>query len=369
LANSIKNYIAIIAILFILISVPIISETAYAEKKIPNEKISKDKVPHLSPKAKIIEHGGLVAIAIPLYTTADDPANHIVGAGGDLDGVGDLTLNRIDGTFGCSGSLLITGMHVLTAAHCVTDNFGNFNLLSASITFEGDYSIETIGVDVANSSVHPKFDGDFIKGNDLAILKLVSTASSDITRYDIDRNSNDDVGSIAQKVGYGAFGTGNTGWTDFDDNKRQGLNLYDDVADTMLKALGLKPGKDFVRGSVLQYDFDNGLAENDAFGFFFGKSNLGLVNDEVASAPGDSGGPSYTSGVITGVTSYGITLQFVGGATSDITPGIDSSFGEFAGDTRVSKYADYIDGVLGGGIGGDPPGAKCPPGKEKKNLC
>jgi len=347
LNRAIGRYVPILVMLLILTSIPYLLDSAYAEKKIPKDKADL-KEPH--GKVRIIEYEGLRAIAIPLYTTVDNPSNHIVSPGGNLDGVAKIILTRTDGIFLCSGGLLTTGMHVLTAAHCVTDDFGNFNLVSSTVTFEGDFGTETLNVDVANSAVHPKYDGDFIKGNDIAVLKLVTTASVDITRYDIDRNSSDDVGTIADdKSGYGMSGTGNTGATFFDGNKRTGQNLYDDVADTMLKALGLKPKKDFVRGSVLQYDFDNGIPANDAFGFFFGKSDLGLGTAEVSSALGDSGGPSQQAGVITGVTSYGITLTFVGGATSDVTPGVvDSSFGEFSGDTRVSKYADFIDGITGG---------------------
>jgi len=143
----------------------------------------------------------------------------------------------------------------------------------------------------------------------------------------------------------------------------------------MYLALGLKANKDFVRGGVLQYDFDNGDPDNDAFGFFLSNPNTGLGNDEVSSAPGDSGGPSQNANVITGVTSYGLTLTFTnGGGTSDVTPGVvDSSFGEFSGDSRVSKYTKFIDGITGAGgdDGGTDPGPteKCNPGKHRKGLC
>ena len=62
----------------------------------------------------------------------------------------------------------------------------------------------------------------------------------------------------------------------------------------MLKALSLRGGRDFVRHSVLQYDFDDGR-------------------------------------------------------TSDTTPEIiDSSIGEFADDTHVAICASWIDSVTGG---------------------
>jgi len=123
--------------------------------------------------------------------------------------------------------------------------------------------------------------------------------------------------------------------------------MYDDVADVWLKAVNLKQGKDFVKGSVLLYDFDNGLDENDAVGFFFGNSDLGLEDEEVMASFGDSGGPTIVNGVITGVTSYILSLTD-GSDTSDVNKMVDSSFGEFGGDTRVSKYAHFIYNAMNG---------------------
>jgi len=131
--------------------------------------------------------------------------------------------------------------------------------------------------------------------------------------------------------------------------KINGMNRYDAAADIMLNALGLRGGRDFVRNSVLQYDFDDGTADHDAFGFFFGIHDTDLGNDEVSSAPGDSGGSTIKDGIIQGVTSYGLSLVFNDGRSSDTTPEIiDSSIGEFAGDTHVAIYASWIDSVTGG---------------------
>jgi PKD repeat protein len=133
--------------------------------------------------------------------------------------------------------------------------------------------------------------------------------------------------------------------------ERGGQNMYDAFADTMYVALGLTSGVDFVPQTVYQFDSDDGSASHDAFGFFFGISNLGLGNNEVMSASGDSGGPTILNGELVGVTSYGITLQYNNKQTSDCTkqrgsPDLDSSCGEFAGDTRVASYSSWIDGVL-----------------------
>jgi hypothetical protein len=62
---------------------------------------------------------------MPLYVTADGTATHattpgVDAFGLDVDGIADLIITRDDGVFRGSGSLLWTGRHILTAAHCVT---------------------------------------------------------------------------------------------------------------------------------------------------------------------------------------------------------------------------------------------------------
>ncbi len=74
----------------------------------------------------------------PLYTTVDDPANHVVPRGGRLDGVADLIINTTAGFFRCSGSLLPSGRHVLSNAHCFTNSVGIPITNSVAVTFERD---------------------------------------------------------------------------------------------------------------------------------------------------------------------------------------------------------------------------------------
>jgi len=153
---------------------------------------------------RVIEGENIIAYARPLYTSLDDPSNHEVDISGPHDGVAKLIVTRTDGTFGCSGTLANDKVHVFTAAHCVTDNNGNYILISGSATFEGDLESITIPIDAnpSKSKAHPDWDGDFIKGNDIAILKLVSTAPSQIPGIP-HATSGNAVGTIVEKAGYG----------------------------------------------------------------------------------------------------------------------------------------------------------------------
>ena len=68
-----------------------------------------------------------------LYVDADNAAGIIEAPGGDNDGVGKFLFSTISvgGSFICSAALLAESTEVpivLTAAHCVTDGLGNFDL-------------------------------------------------------------------------------------------------------------------------------------------------------------------------------------------------------------------------------------------------
>lgn len=277
-----------------------------------------------------------------------DPNDYIVSPGNGFDGVVSLSLQTDLGRFDCSGSLLPSGQHILTAAHCLTDNFG-LNITNGATAFF-DLPTGKFGIKTANIFIHPDWDGfaDFDSfGGDLAILELASAAPEAAQRYDIYRNT-DEIGQVSTKVGYGLSGQGNQGFNPSNfpfGVKRSGQNVYEFLGEN------LDPG--VLPSAILLYDFDSGLPENDAFGFV-GIPDLGLGLPEVNSAPGDSGGPTFINGLIAGITSYGQCffnpINFECFSPPDVDNIGNFSFGEFSGDTRVSTYASYIDDVLAGKV-------------------
>jgi len=317
-------------------------------------------------KETIIDANGYRAVFKPLITTTNDPSNYVSGT--LFEGVPVLLLPRddIDPQFVavCSGTLLPTGMHILTAAHCVTDDSGELILTpnaGAQARFGGD--IDDISkrfyIDVSKTQVHDEYTGDLFRGNDIAVLTLYSEAIG-IPTYDIYRGGAE-IGENIQKVGFGRSGTLADGDVLGLGIKRDGLNKIDDDADAFLEFFNMVAVTHFDSGAILMYDGDNGLEKNDAFGVLLGDPNspnkyndLGIVNDEVLTAGGDSGGPAFYNNKIVGVTSFGVVVGgSFGSSTSDCHKSIvrgsnypDSSCGEFAGDTRVSPHQTFIDTII-----------------------
>jgi len=361
------KYKSILAILVIaVLVVGTFSTSAFALKII--------ELPDAAPidDIRIIEHGNNKLMVRNLYTTFDQNFNSdfYLSGPGEFPAVADLIL-KVGPTIRCSGTLLDDEIHVLTAAHCVTDARGKLNLKNGFAVFEGN----RIDVIKKQTFVHPDWNGESLEGSDLAILTLKSSPVIDgnpIVGHAIDKSPTGDLGcnqNKFDKAGYGRSGWGGDGDVASSGVKRNGQNCYDDTADQLLAVFRISTTTPH---SILHYDFDNGESKNDAYGTHFGKSHLGLGSNEVNSAPGDSGGPTFNgSGEITGVTSYGITFLLDDTGSTDIDNKLNSSFGEVSGDTRVSTFSDWIDSVLT--VSEPPPddeGPKpCPPGKERRGLC
>jgi len=339
----------------------------------------------------IIEYGPNKAKIRPLYTTHDEDHSSYISPANEFTGVADLIL-KVGPTIRCSGSLLKDSSNantqfVLTAAHCVTNsNTGKISVKRGYAEFKGVEGVQRINIIASQTSVHPNWDGDFIKGNDVAIVKLESVPVG-IDGYRIDTFSGDDLpvgnqdcdSAIVVKAGYGRTGWGQNGDVVSSGTKHDGRNCYDDSSDNLLSNFNRATT---IPNAVLQYDFDRNLDVDDdgisdivdAAGAHFGQVHIGLGSDEVNSAPGDSGGPSFNlQGKITGITSYGMSVT-LNNNNPDIDNSLNSSFGEYSGDTRVSLFAGWIDSVLNSSTPLPPPPDEdepkaCPPGHERRGLC
>lgn len=287
--------------------------------------------------------------------TVENPENYRV-APGDFSGVVSLnnSQNPEEVPAYCTGSLLKGGLYLLTAAHCIKREDGGSLYIDRINNTTANFNLSTgfVSRPVVDFFIHPEYDGNLLNGNDVSVLQLGEPAPIEAQQYDI-YSGTDEVGQIFTKLGYGAIGTGNTG-EDLNSNLPgslgySGKNQFDASGD-MFAGLPLFDG--LVPNSQLLYDFDNGEAENDAFGVHFGINDLGLGINEVNQGAGDSGGPIFIDNSIAGITSYqlGDWEVFTNGSQTDIDSRLNGTFGEFAGAARASSYASFVEDAIAGKV-------------------
>lgn len=268
-----------------------------------------------------------------LIVTSGDPSDplYATGRGTGFDGVAALIIDQPGGRFICTGSLMSTRQDILTAAHCLTDTFGNVVATSVTAIFFPSGSDGRYEVVSSTFDVRPGYTGAVISDNDIAIVRLEERITEPgIESYALWSNPNG-VESLAQFVGFGASGTGATGATIPSGVRRSGYNTFDFFN---------SPG-------VLISDFDNGLAVNDGACYLSATlCNTGLGAFEVTTSFGDSGGPAFVmfNGMryVAGVTSFGLSI----GQPADVDGVLNSSFGEFAGHTFVGHHYRWIQHVI-----------------------
>ncbi|MCS7026251.1 MAG: trypsin-like serine protease [Bryobacteraceae bacterium] len=237
-------------------------------------------------------------------------------------GVSFLTI----GSTACSGALLVTGQHILTAAHCVVNASGPTAATARFETPSGTFIYNS-----ASIAYHPNFDSsNLLAGFDIAIIYLGLTVDASIDRYPLFTDS-DELGQVGIVVGWGREGTGTSGGDGgtVGNRRRQGENEIDQI----------------LNGRILIYDFDNGNPAQNVLG------GTGRGQMEVSTYRGDSGGPTFLGGRIAGIHSFfACTPDPSGGRRCLSPPDIDTSlngtFGELFGDTRVSSYIDWITSTI-----------------------
>ncbi len=274
-----------------------------------------------------------------------------VKPGGGYDGVAMLRAIDADGGSNlATGTLLDSGLYVVTAAHPLTDAEGAITSEYTTVTFQlndgtADRDI-TVTVPKSLYKLNKAFGGNPAAGNDIALLPLPDPVTPKPDRvmvapFGAERHGlyagTDELGKEFTAVGYGRTGTGYSGGNAGTSGaKRVGHNTFD--ADAALLAQHPFDSVAPPAGKALAWDFDDGTSTHDAFGSFFGKSNTGLGARESNPAQGDSGGPLFIGDKIAGIVSYSD-----GGVTpADINTSIDRGFGEFGVATRASAFRDFV---------------------------
>ncbi|CUU34355.1 Trypsin [Armatimonadetes bacterium DC] len=216
------------------------------------------------------------------------------------------TVGRVIGSNASgSGTVIANGRWVLTAAHVVYNN--------PNLVFQLGASTYT----VQNVYIHPNYNpSDLMYGGDIALLEL-SAPVVGVTPALIN-TSFSPIGLNSISVGYGATGTGLTGYTTYDGRRRGMTNVVDAYLSSYNNST-----------EWILSDFDHPTDSTySTMGSSMATPFEGLV------APGDSGGPVF---IQVGTNRYIAGVHSFIAAPLDYYP--NASYGDIQASTNVALYA------------------------------
>jgi len=224
---------------------------------------------------------------------------------------------QINNTGVGSGTVIANGWWVLTAAHVVNGAPVN------SISFQIGAATYT----VRNVYIYPGYSGTT---HDIALIALNAPVAG-VTPALIYTGTNES-NQQGHSVGYGATGTGQTGYQNNTYGTKRAMR---NIIDLIISPNGtIDPN-----GSILLSDFDSPGGGNNSLGL---ATPLDL---EGMGAPGDSGGPVFI--LEGGVWYIAGVHSFIGDPGPPAGNGqADARYGDILGSTRVSSYAGWINSTV-----------------------
>ena len=256
---------------------------------------------------------------VPLITRVD--------GGGAVSGDQWSGVARVhDGRWSGSSVLHGSGIFLITAAHLLD----GFDLVGGEVLFPVSGGTVSRGITAAYTYPGAAFN-DAVH-HDLGLILLDRAAPEDAVRYSLYRDD-DEVGQQTILVGYGAV-------SGQEAKLSSGENSIDAVGSS-LEHLGFKGTMD----RQLFFDYDSGLTKDDTLGDLLNQPHLGVGTSEGMIVPGDSGGGMFIQRageppLLAGINSYFTRLD------AKITP-TTPELGDIGAATRISSYADWLDGITG----------------------
>jgi len=265
-----------------------------------------------------------------------------LGAESQYAASGFIWVNLGNGTGNFGSGTLIAPDWVLTAAHIVTnDTSGYPSYAPSQISFGQGATQEFPGSEsVAAVYVEPGWSFNSDQSDDLALIEL-STPVTNVTPAPLYKSSlGTETGQVATIVGYGATGTGLTGYSTPSYGTRRGIENDVDAfgGQIVTDGNGVQHSLGQFTSNLMFTDFDQ--PNNPSASAMGGTTPL---TREGCSCPGDSGGGLFLT---VGGSTYLAGVTDIVGAYSGQT--INGEYGNFNGYTRVaiSSSMNFITSTL-----------------------